>query len=218
LPPQFARTFAAPSFARAAAILSEAPAGRLRPSTDRRRFRRAPLALDGRILVRGIERDCRTMDLSPGGARMMAAANAPPIGERVVLYLDTIGRVPASVMRSSEDDGFGVLFEATAHKREKIAEQLTWLINKDTLGLGEDIDERAPRRDPAKAVTVTLEDGRAMHCEVQDFSIVGASLRTAQKRPDIGAWVRIGMTYGRVSRYLEEGFAVDFQAIQPRRG
>jgi hypothetical protein len=186
-----------------------------RPAADRRRFRRAELALVGRILdARGQERDCRTMDVSPGGARLVAP-ETPREGDRIVIYLDAIGRVPARVTRQADDDGFGVAFEATAHKREKIAEQLTWLINKDRLGLD---DERRDERLAASAsIAVTLEDGRALYCEVMDFSIVGASLKTAQLRPDIGAWVRLGQTYGRVSRYLEDGFAIDFQAIIPPR-
>ena len=57
-----------------------------------------------------------------------------------------------------------------------------------------------------------------MDCDVLDFSLVGASLRTAQRRPELGAWVRVGQTYGRVSRYLADGFAVDFQSIPGRRG
>ena len=31
------------------------------------------------------------------------------------------------------------------------------------------------------------------------------------RRPEIGAWVRVGQTDGRVARYTETGFAVDFQ-------
>ena len=129
----------AASLARAVQMISRGE----RPAADRRRFRRADLSLVGRILdPRGQERDCRTMDVSPGGARLMAP-QSPKEGERVVIYLDAIGRVPARVMRRADDDGFGVLFEATLHKREKIAEQLTWLINKDRLGLDEDRrDER----------------------------------------------------------------------------
>jgi hypothetical protein len=205
----------AASLARVASMLTDAPTRGLRPAADRRRFRRAPLALAGRVLIGGVERDCRTTDCSPGGARLMAA-EMPAAGTSIVLYLDTIGRVPADVVRASDEEGFGVLFHATAHKREKIAEQLTWLWNKDRLNL-EDDERRAPRYDSATALGVTLEDGRALHCEVMDFSLVGASLRTAQKRPELGAWVRVGQTYGRVSRYLDEGFAVDFQAIRPLR-
>ncbi len=204
----------APNFARAAAMLDgAAPSSRIKPSTDRRRFYRAPIEVGGRVLMHGVERDCRTMDMSPGGARLMAAST-PKAGERVVLYLDTIGRVPAQITRAS-DEGFGVLFEATAHKREKLAEQLIWLMNKDRLGL----DEASLASGTVKAansVSITLEDGRALHCEVMDFSMVGASLRTAQRKPEIGAWVRIGQTYGRVSRYLPDGFAVDFSSIRPQ--
>ena len=38
-----------------------------------------------------------------------------------------------------------------------------------------------------------------------------------RERPPIGAWLRVGQTYGRVARYLDDGFAVDFQA-PPRPG
>jgi hypothetical protein len=107
-----------------------------------------------------------------------------------------------------------VLFQATTHKREKIAEQLTWLINKDRFGIEE--ERRAARASSSSSCYVMLENGKSIPCDVLDFSMVGASLRTSQ-RPDIGAWVRIGQTYGRVSRYLEDGFAVDFGSLFPPR-
>jgi hypothetical protein len=208
-----AAPLAASSFERAATMLGAA--ARPRPTPDRRRFRRTALTLAGRVLhARGLERDCRTLDISPGGARLMAPEMPAP-GDQIVLYLDEIGRVPAEVMRASPEDGFGVLFQATIHKREKIAEQMIWLLNKNRFGLEE--ERREPRYASSNAISVTLEDGRALHCDVLDFSLVGASLRTAQKRPEIGAWVRVGQTYGRVSRYLPEGFAVDFQTIPTQR-
>jgi hypothetical protein len=170
--------------------------------------------LNGRVLsARAQEHDCRTLDVSPGGACLIAP-QGQKLGESIVLYLDQIGRVPAIVARAGPEGGFGVTFAATAHKREKIADQLTWLLNKDRFPPDEGPQEA--RFSPA-GVAVSLEDGKILHCEVVDFSMVGASLKTAQKPPPIGAWVRIGQTYGRVARYLPQGFAVDFQAVRAPR-
>ncbi len=182
---------------------------RLEPTPDRRRFRRASLSVAGRILdAQGREHDCRTADLSPGGARLIAST-PPRSGEAVVIYLNEIGRVAGAVTRLSYGEGVGVAFEATPHKREKLAEQLTWLLNKQRFA-GEET-RRAPRIPADAATLVTLDGGGEMYCEVMDFSLYGASLRTTQRRPEIGTWVRLGRQDGRVSRYLDQGFAVDFQ-------
>src|SRR5262249_23218273 len=60
---------------------------------ERRRFRRAPLIVAGRMLdPLGREHDCRTMDISPGDVRI-AASILPEVGQKVVLYLEGFGRV-----------------------------------------------------------------------------------------------------------------------------
>lgn len=177
---------------------------------DRRRFYRADMAIDGRVMGEsGAEQDCLTADISPGGARLKTPR--PPLeGESLVLYLGPLGRMPAKVSRIEPEGAFGVHFQVSNHKREKLAEQLTWMMNKG-LFAHESNEQPAARRDSAGAIPVILEDGAALVCEVRDFSLVGCSVRTMRQRPAIGAWVRVGQTWGRVARYLNDGFALDFE-------
>ena len=64
---------------------------------ERRRFRRMPIEVNGRLLdPLGREHDCRTADISPGDIRI-AAPILPHVGERVVIYLAGFGRVSGHV-------------------------------------------------------------------------------------------------------------------------
>jgi hypothetical protein len=191
------------NLARAHALLSLAQ----RDAPDRRRFKRIELDLSGRLLDRnGDEHDCRTLDISPGDARITSSARAR-LGERLIVYLKDVGRVEAEVVRELEGASFAVLFNATTHKRERIAEQLTVLINPDC-EIGE--ERRQRRFSGAGAASLELEDGAVAPCEILDFSLVGIAVKCA-RRPMIGAWVKVGNQYGRVSRYLDQGFAIDFE-------
>lgn len=183
---------------------------RARPQ-ERRRFRRLNLVVGGRMLdTLGREHDCRTADMSPGDARI-AASVLPEVGERVVLYLDGLGRVSGRVARRGERD-VAVIFDFSAHKREKLAEQLTIAINRD---IEIEPEARAVPRliesGTASLARIQLENGVAYEGEVLDFSLTGVTLRTRRPAPPIGAWVRVGGTYGRVARLIENGFAVDFE-------
>ncbi len=181
------------------------------PAPDRRKHRRADIAIDGRIMsAEGREQDCRSLDVSVGGARFAAPRGVPPEAG-VLVYMDELGRLPGTVTRVAADGTFGVSFDISAHKREKLAEQLTWMLNKGLFAYDE--VRRHPRKESSGAISVTMEDGALLYCEVRDFSLVGCSLRATRDRPPIGTWLRVGQTYGRVARYLEDGFAVDFQAI-----
>jgi hypothetical protein len=197
------------SFASAAQRLSSARIG----ARERRRFFRAPVVLDGRMLdPLGREHDCRTADISPGDARI-AAPMVLDVGHRVVLYLEGVGRVSGVVARRCGENEFAIIFDGSAHKREKLAETLMWLLNKSRL----DADE-APRRASASPHTARLEteDGRLIDGEILDFSLTGVTVRCA-KAPPLGAWVRVGAVHGRVARWVEGGFAVDFEP-RPDRG
>jgi hypothetical protein len=57
------------------------------------------------------EHDCITVDISPGGARLRAPA-AGKINDRVVAYLETIGRIEGVIARQT-DDGFAMTITAT---------------------------------------------------------------------------------------------------------
>src|SRR5574338_103614 len=78
---------------------------------ERRRFRRMPLAVTGRLLDEaGREHDCRTADMSPGDVRI-AATTLPTVGERVVIYLEGFGRVSGKVARTCGEGEVAVIFD-----------------------------------------------------------------------------------------------------------
>lgn len=174
---------------------------------ERRRFRRMPIAVSGRLLDEaGREHDCRTADISPGDIRI-ASPTPPNVGERVVIYLEGIGRVSGKVARTCGEGEVAVIFDFSAHKRERMAEQLTLFVNRD-LGIDEPV--RPPARDGAQHVRLEFETGETYEGEVTDFSLAGITIRTKRPPPLIGVWVRVGAVYGRVARLIEGGFAIDF--------
>jgi hypothetical protein len=204
-------------FADAAARLAAARTA----ARERRRFRRAPLVVGGRLLdPLGREHDCRTADISPGDVRL-AATVLPEIGSSVVIYLEGLGRLAGSVARRCGEDEVAVIFQMSAHKRERMAEALTWMINKEALGL-EESDRRLPggiAEEPAGSrrsmARIEIETGGVIEGEVLDFSLAGITVQTPKPPPPLGSWVRVGGVYGRVARLIEGGFAVDFE---PRTG
>jgi hypothetical protein len=183
---------------------------------ERRRFRRLRLVLGGRLMdENGRESDCRTEDVSPGDARIACAAHVQA-GARVVLYLHEVGRVAGRVARVSGEQEFALIFDASTHKKEKLAERLTWLLSRDALGLTE--DEPPQPIGGRGEIEIEVHGGRTIVGEAVDFSLAGVTVRTPQAPPRIGAWVRIGGVDGRVARYIEGGFAVDFGLMGVRDG
>lgn len=176
---------------------------------ERRRFRRAPLTVSGRMLdPLGRERDCRTADISPGDVRIVTEIE-PRVGDRVVLYLEGFGRLSGCVARRCTEGEVAVIFDFSVHKREKLAEQLILAMNKD-LGI------EAPQRhvsEGAQFVRLEFETGETFDGEVLDFSLAGITIRSNRPPPLIGMWVRVGNVYGRVARIIEGGFAID---LEPR--
>lgn len=181
-------------------------------AADRRRYRRVPLAIGARLLANGEEAPCRTFDLSCGGA-LVEALDWPQVGSPVVLYARDIGRVAGEVVRHVPERGFGMRFEIGPYKRERLAEILTLKANPPTDTAPEiaSVRRAAPRyAGDGQSVFVEMEDGRSLPCEILDFSLFGVAVRTQGLRPPLGAMVKIGATRGRVARFFEGGFAVDF--------
>jgi hypothetical protein len=178
---------------------------------ERRRFRRAFISIHGRLLDgAGREHDCRTADISPGDARI-ATAMAPEVGERIVIYLDGFGRVSGRVARRCGEGEVAVIFDFTAYKREKLAEQLIIAMNKH---IGVEPETRPAPSDNGSLVRIEFETGDTCMGEVLDFSLAGLTVKTDRRPPLIGVWVRVGGVYGRVARIIEGGFAVDFETVR----
>ena len=109
------------------------------------------------------------------------------------------------------DGGFSMRFEITHHRREKLAAQLTWLINRDVLT---GLDERRHDRIVPRNGMSSLKIGETVvPCQVLDVSISGASIAT-ESRPAIGQEVLLGKLRARVVRYHEQGIGLQFLDIQ----
>ena len=178
---------------------------------ERRKFQRVSVNLLGRyMLADRREFPCQVTNMSPGGMAVIAPVNGRK-GERVIVYVDHIGRVEGTVVREF-DNGFALSLAATPRKRDKLAAQLTWLANRHVLGLPE--DRRHGRITPQSPVTkLTLPDGKTMSCRLVDLSMSGAAIST-EERPPIGSLVHLGKVQARVVRHLEQGFAAEFTRLQ----
>lgn len=181
------------------------------PSTDQRRHKRVALTLLGRFMrANRHEYPCKLNDISVGGAAISSPV-AVDEGERIVVYFDHIGGLEGSVVRVFEG-GFAMQFKMTAHKREKLAAQLTWLINRDVLsGIEQRRHERFPVGNASKSIV--LDSGQTLDCEVIDVSISGASLKL-DMRPPVGSGLMLGRLRGRVMRHHEHGIGIQFVDIQ----
>lgn len=174
---------------------------------ERRRYQRVKVHLLGRYMLPDRrEFPCQVINMSPGGIAMLAPGIGN-VGDRIVAYLDHIGRVEGKIARII-DNGFAMTLNATPRKRDKMAAQLTWLANRQILNLPEDRrhDRIVPRNPSARIV---LPDGTAMLCRIIDLSLSGAAISSATK-PPVGAKVMIGRVQAQVVRHLEEGFALEF--------
>ncbi|EIZ82272.1 type IV pilus assembly PilZ [Methylobacterium sp. GXF4] len=178
-----------------------------RDAADQRRHQRVRVAVLGRyMLADRREYPCQTEDMSPGGVRLTCAV-VGEIGERVVLYLEHIGRIEGVIARHSAG-GFAVQLNATPRKRDKIASQLTWLANREILGLpeGRSHERLVPTH---TAVTLRVESGREIQARLIDISMSGVAIASSATLP-LGAAVTVGSTPGRLVRYFEGGFGVQF--------
>lgn len=176
-------------------------------AADQRRHQRVRVALLGRYMLSDRrEYPCQTADMSPGGVRLTCAV-VGAVGERVVLYLEHIGRVEGTVVRLT-GDGFAVRLSATQRKRDKVASQLTWLANRELLGLPE--GRTHERLVPVQnAVTLRLDGGREIGAVIIDISMSGVAI-ACREAPPLGAMVIVGSTPGRLVRYFDDGFGVQF--------
>jgi hypothetical protein len=178
---------------------------------EKRNFQRVRVKVYGRYMLEDrSEHPCQIVDMSPGDAALRA--NHPgQLGEKVIVYLDHIGRVEGVVTRLFRD-GFAMTILASERKREKLAAQLTWLANRHELDLPEDRrhDRIAPRNPLSK---LRLDTGEEYRCRIIDLSLSGAAVEVATK-PELGAAVTLGAMRGRVVRHFDDGVAVDFALLQ----
>lgn len=183
------------------------------PRNDQRTFQRVPINMQGRLMLASYEEyECLVTEMSPGDM-YVTCLGRPRANERIVAYIDHLGRVEGNVV-AVDGRGFSMSINATDRKREKLAAQLTWLANKHELGLPE--DRRHDRLTPRSTTSeLTLEDGTLHVCRIMDLSLSGAAV-DVEARPPIGTPVRLGNMRGRVVRHFMEGVAIEFLSLQSR--
>jgi PilZ domain len=177
---------------------------------DRRRYKRYAVNLHGRYMrASKQELPCKLFDISAGGVAI-ETTEMVELGERIVAYFDHLGSLEGQVVRRF-DGGFGMPIIASRSRREKLAAQITWLINRDVLSAQE---MRAHDRTPVnKPMTLRLPDDMVVNVRVLDVSVTGASIAT-EHRPLLGQEVMLGRLRARVVRHHTEGIAVQFSDLQ----
>ena len=178
---------------------------------ERRNFQRVRVKVYGRYMLEDrSEYPCQVVDMSPGDVAFRADYPGE-LGEKVIAYLDHVGRVEGVITRLFRD-GFAMTILASERKRDKLAAQLTWLANRHELDLPEDRrHERVIPRNPMSVLR--LEDGQQYRCRIIDLSLSGAAVEI-DARPMIGTAVTLGNMRGRVVRHFEDGVAIEFAAVQ----
>lgn len=178
---------------------------------ERRNFQRVRVKVYGRYMLEDrSEYPCQVVDMSPGDVAFRADYPGE-LGEKVIAYLDHVGRVEGVITRLFPD-GFAMTIIASERKRDKLAAQLTWLANRHELDLPEDRrHERVIPRNPMSVLR--LEDGKQYRCRIIDLSLSGAAVEI-DARPAIGTAVTLGNMRGRVVRHFEDGVAIEFAALQ----
>jgi hypothetical protein len=151
------------------------------------------------------EHACQVLDLTGHGATFMTT-DVPPMGQAIVAYLEDLGRVEV-ISASHVPGGFKITFAATGTRLERLQQRIAYLSERAS---GAPDHRRHPRFEPKdKHSSITMPDGRSYLCEVLDISVSGAGIKT-DVMPAMGTFLMVGKMKGRVVRYLEKGFAIEF--------
>ena len=174
---------------------------------ENRRFQRVPVVMFGRYMLESRhEYPCQTIEMSPGDMTLFAPVKAQ-IGEKVVVYLDEIGRFAGVAVRQTET-GFAIAMTLPPMKRDKLADQLTWFANRHAFNLPE--DRRHERIVPLMQRTLLrLPDGQEVMVKIKDISLSGVGIET-EARPEIGARIVVGATTATIVRHFDNGIGAEF--------
>ncbi|MGY6568451.1 MAG: PilZ domain-containing protein [Salinarimonas sp.] len=182
---------------------------------ERRRFARVPLRLPGRYMLSDrSDHPCTGTAFSPGNLQLEGPV-VGAVGERAVCHFEHLGRLEGEIVRPIPG-GFVMSIQASRQRRLKLADQLTWLANRDVLELG---DARVGSRvQPSRrAVRIRLGDGSLLKGRVIDLSATGAAI-ALDDLPAIDNRLIIGSTPAIVVRHGVEAIGVRFETpIPPER-
>ncbi|MHA7871116.1 MAG: PilZ domain-containing protein [Hyphococcus sp.] len=175
---------------------------------ERRQFDRTELDLTVRFITReDLETTGQLLDISEGGLAMLTDT-AAEVGDPVIAYPDRLGRLTGKVVRKF-DGGVAIEFEMSEAQREHLRKRIeSAMTGVPYMRL---LENRKHKRVELNLDSVAhMEDGgEFFKCQIIDLSESGSLIR-ANKKPALGAMVRIGSLRGAVRRHTEEGFAIEF--------
>lgn len=132
-------------------------------------------------------------------------------GETITAHFDDFGILRGKVCRKLPS-GFAVVLTLSDAERDKLGAKIVWQKKK--------VHEQVPDKREHKRILprdprtiLTLADGTQMPCFVIDVSQSGIAV-SAEVWPGLGTPMAVGKLVGRVVRYLDVGFALQF--IQPQ--
>lgn len=174
---------------------------------ERRRYDRVVLTLPGRyMLADGQEFDCEIIDASPVGVAIRGPLPGD-LGERVVAYVQELGRIEGVVVRRAAD-WFAVELQVPSSRLQKLANRIGELARRRAEGAPERRSSERVDLDDERA-TLRLTDGREFAAVLIDLSIESAALEV-DVAPPVGAAVTVGERRAHVSRHFVGGVAVTF--------
>jgi len=156
---------------------------------------------------------CRTARVSP--FRMIVEVPVVGrVGDRISSYFGPFGAFEGAIS-DTMNGSFLLELEMTRARREKLAEQLTWLEKKqkDSSVLDQRKELRIVPVTPHSILT--LADGSLHPCFIVDMSCSGCAV-SAEVQPPVGMPLAVGACIGRVVRITATGFAVKFIEKQAR--
>jgi hypothetical protein len=129
------------------------------------------------------------------------------LGERVVAYVQELGRIEGVIVRRAAD-WFAIDLRVPSSRLQEIGKKIDWLIRRQANGLPE---QRSRERvdQTQEPTTLRLSDGREFSASLIDASAKGAAFYV-DVAPPVGAAVTVGEQPAHVSCHLEGGVAVMF--------
>lgn len=146
-------------------------------------------------------------DITPEKAKL-TYTEAPELGERIIAYIEEIGRVEGEVI-DIDPDYFVLNFTLPTHKRDKIAAKLEWLQSRDDEGSADQREHIRYEPSEDSSTMLIMPDGQKYECEILDISLSGAAIK-ASIIPSIGTQIVLGKTPGTVVRVHDCGVGIRF--------
>ncbi len=152
---------------------------------------------------------CRIQRISPLTMSLKAPVGGE-VGDRVTTHFDEFGLLRGKITRAL-GFGFVMSLDLSETQRESLARRVRWFERRKNYEVNEMRRFRrvAPQNPQS---TLVLADGTTLDCFVINMSASGVAI-SADFAPELGTPLAVGSAVGRVVRFLNPGFAVQF--IEP---